>query len=180
MKAVINVAVTDNGKPTTEYIKRAVSVYVSRAVSVDISRAVSAYVSRAVNVDISRAVTYNIQIAANNPISTQSVSTTIKIMKAVRNVAVTDNGKPTTENQPKVFDITFEEAGTSTCVNIDYGDGSAEMYGDSATCSGSQYSGSSSYKATFTNWRFSFYFRWFPEHNSFVLDIYCRLRTIYS
>lgn len=71
-------------------------------------------------------------------------------MKAVRNVAVTDNGKPTTENQPKVFDITFEEAGTSTCVNIDYGDSSAEMYGDSATCSGSQYSGSSSYKATFT------------------------------
>jgi hypothetical protein len=28
-------------------------------------------------------------------------------MKAVRNVAVTDNGKPTTENQPKVFDITY-------------------------------------------------------------------------
>lgn len=71
-------------------------------------------------------------------------------MKAVRNVAVTDNGTPTPANQLKNFAITFDEAGTSTCVNIDYGDGSAEMYGDSATCSGSQYSGSSSYISTFT------------------------------
>ncbi|CAC5393551.1 unnamed protein product [Mytilus coruscus] len=94
--------------------------------------------------------TYTVDITAHNPIDSKSVSTKIDVMKAVLDVSVADNGKPTSENETKLFDISFAEPGTKTCVFIDYGDGIAEMFGDAASCSGSSYAGSATYVSTFS------------------------------
>lgn len=94
--------------------------------------------------------TYTVVITAHNPIDSKSVTTTIEVMKAVLDVSVADNGQTTSENEAKLFDISFVEPGTKTCVHIDYGDGIAEMFGDSATCTSSSYAGSATYISTFS------------------------------
>ena len=90
------------------------------------------------------------EITAKNPMYSSTTVKSVTIMKKVIGLSIQYDGQPTKENEPKLFYASFDEPGTSTCVYVNYGDGSSDLFGDTATCQSSEYFGQATYVGTFT------------------------------
>lgn len=80
-------------------------------------------------------------ITAHNPLYQATVFTTVILSEPVNITSVTDDLTKAAAYQDKAFNVTFATIGTATCLVVDFNDGNVDMYGDSAMCTGSSYTG---------------------------------------
>ena len=78
--------------------------------------------------------TYSVTVVAWNPLSATNITSSVTIDSSVTAISINDNNIVTKANQVKNFFITFGSLGMTTCITIDFGDGSNVATYGSQSC----------------------------------------------
>ena len=74
-------------------------------------------------------------ITAWNPVSSQTVATTIYVGEAPSGTTVIDPDPVTKPGEPKKLSLSFAQIASDVCVYVCWGDGTKELYSNATSCS---------------------------------------------